>query len=534
MRASLGRRCLPVSLLAVVWLACASPAGALELRVATWNLEHLDDANGAGCVGRTVDDYVALAERIDALGADVIAFQEVENAAAAERVFDAEGWNVEVSARPSTGSGPPCYGRPEARLGHLATGIAVRAGLEYTRNADVSALDAGSRFRRWGTDVTVTRGGESLRVLSLHLKSGCWSAREDGHASREATCETLREQMEALTDWMAERREAGEAFVVAGDFNRRLAIPGDWAWALLTEDAPALSLPTAGRISRCDERYPEFIDHLLFDADSRVSMAPGSFEEGERSAPHPDHCAVLAHLRVAPPFVTVPFLVAASNTPPYGFVRVENRSEESDTVEITAIDDTGERFGPVTLALDAGEVASFTSRQLEEGALERGLSAGVGDGEGHWRLELDTDLDIAAQAYARNAEDYVSRIDATVVGVYEDGTHRYEVAFFNPGSNVVKRSVLRLMNSSTADAEVAISAIDDDGAAAPEGDVILTLPAGEALDLTAQALESGADGFEGSVGDGEGKWRLTVSADRALHVLSLVRSREGYLASVSQ
>ena len=515
-------------------LLLAPLAGALELRVATWNLEHLDDTNGAGCVGRTDADYAALAERIDALGADVIAFQEVENAAAAARVFDAERWSVEVSARPSTGTGPPCRGRPQANLGHLATGIAVRAGLEYTRNADVSALSAGSRFRRWGTDLTVERDGQALRVLSVHLKSGCWGADQDDNASDRATCATLREQTEALSDWIAARREAGEAFVVAGDFNRRLAVPGDWAWALLTEDAPALSLPTEGRIARCDERYPEFIDHLVFDADSRLSMVLGSFDEAERSDPHPDHCAVSARFRVAPEVVTAPFLVAASNTPPFGFVRVENHSEESGTVEIVAIDDTGERFGPVFLAIGAGAVASFTSRQLEEGLAERGLSAGVGDGEGHWRLELDTDLDIAVQAYARNPNDYVSRIDATVPGVYEDGMHRYEVAFFNPGSNMVKRSVLRLVNPGDGDAEVTVSAVDDGGAAAPDGDVALTLPAGDARDLNALALERGGDGFEGSFGDGEGKWRLQVSADRALHVLSLLRSRWGYLASVPQ
>ena len=93
---------------------------------------------------------------------------------------------------------------------------------------------------------------------------------------------------------MAARREAGEPFMIAGDFNRRLAIPGDWAWALLTEDVPALSLVTAGRISRCDERYPEFIDHLVFDADADVSMVLGSFEDGARSTPDPDHCAVVS------------------------------------------------------------------------------------------------------------------------------------------------------------------------------------------------------------------------------------------------
>ena len=272
--------------------AFALPVNALELRVAAWNLEHLDDANGAGCVGRADSDYAAVAERIDALGADVIAFQEVENAAAAQRVFDAERWSVEVSSRPSTGYAFACRGRPEGRLGHLASGIAVREGLEYTRNADVSALAAGSRFRRWGTDVTVARDGQSLRVLSVHLKSGCWGADQDDNASAASSCATLREQVEEVVAWIADRRSEDQAFIVAGDFNRRLAIPDDWAWALLTEDAPARSLPTAGRISRCDARYPEFIDHLVFDAPAGLSMALGSFEEGERSDPHPDHCAV--------------------------------------------------------------------------------------------------------------------------------------------------------------------------------------------------------------------------------------------------
>ena len=532
-KANRARRAMVVPF-AMLALVLAVPAGALELRVATWNLEHLDDTNGAGCVGRADGDYAALARRIDALGADIIAFQEVENTAAAGRVFDAQRWRVEVSSRPSTGYAFACRGRPEGRLGHLATGIAIRQGLQYTRNADFSSLAGGNRYLRWGTDVTVQRDGRALRVLSVHLKSGCWSAREDGLASRESDCERLRDQMEALADWIAHRREAGEAFVVAGDFNRRLAVPGDWAWALLTDSAPALSLPTAGRISRCDERYPEFIDHLVFDAGAGLSMVPGSFEEGGRSGPHPDHCAVSARIRVAPAFVTVPFLVAASTAPPFGFVRVENRSNASGTVEITAIDDTGARFGPVSLALEAGAVSSFTSRHIEDGSAQHGLSAGVGNGEGHWRLELDTDLDIAARAYARSPEEYVSRIDATVAGTHAARAHRYEVAFFNPGSNVVKRSVLRLVNPADHEAEVTIAAVDDDGAAAPGGDVTLTLAAGEARDVSAQLLESGGEYLQGRLGVGEGKWRLSLSANRALAVLNFVASRSGHLVNVSR
>ena len=162
-----------VASLAVLWFVFASSSDAFELRVAAWNLEHLDDTNGVGCVGRDHADYTGLSERIDALGVDVLAFQEVENAATAERVFDAERWSVEVSARPSTGTGPPCSGRRDARLGHLATGIAVREGLDYTRHDDFSALAGGNRYRC----------GKSVR-----MREGRTTGREGDGACHRITC----------------------------------------------------------------------------------------------------------------------------------------------------------------------------------------------------------------------------------------------------------------------------------------------------------------------------------------------------------
>ncbi|MDE0095095.1 MAG: hypothetical protein OXS40_01750 [Gammaproteobacteria bacterium] len=49
------------ALLIPVILALAAPAGfAGEIRIATWNLEHLDDTEGEGCVGRKRADYRAV------------------------------------------------------------------------------------------------------------------------------------------------------------------------------------------------------------------------------------------------------------------------------------------------------------------------------------------------------------------------------------------------------------------------------------------------------------------------------------------
>jgi hypothetical protein len=60
------------------------------IRLATWNLEHLAERDGAGCRPRIEADYAMLRAHAERLEADVVAFQEVESAAAARRVFPAE------------------------------------------------------------------------------------------------------------------------------------------------------------------------------------------------------------------------------------------------------------------------------------------------------------------------------------------------------------------------------------------------------------------------------------------------------------
>ena len=114
----------------------------------------------------------------------------------------------------------------------------------------------------------------------------------------------------------------------------------------------------------------------------------------------------------------------------------------------------------------------------------------------------------------------------------EDG-YEYEVAFFNPASNTRQASVLRVVNHSDAEAaSVTITGLDDAGEAGEEA-VELTLPAGAARMLEAPALESGGDDFEGALGDGHGKWRLTLASDRPLAVTSLLASPTGHLTNLS-
>lgn len=76
-----------------------------------------------------------------------------------------------------------------------------------------------------------------------------------------------------------------------------------------------------------------------------------------------------------------------------------------------------------------------------------------------------------------------------------------------------------------------IRGIDDEGDS-PTGEVVASVPARAVRTFSAADLETG-DGVDGSLGDGAGKWRLTVSSDRHIRVLNLLEGPDGYLTNLS-
>ena len=109
----------------------------------------------------------------------------------------------------------------------------------------------------------------------------------------------------------------------------------------------------------------------------------------------------------------------------------------------------------------------------------------------------------------------------------------HRVVTFNPGSNVNQASRLRVVNPGADTAEVSIEGTDDDGEPS-HGAVEFTLAAGASRTLSAKELESGeAEGLSGALGTGEGKWRLTVTAEQPIEVMSLLWSPTGHLTNLS-
>ena len=250
---------------------------------------------------------------------------------------------------------------------------------------------------------------------------------------------------------------------------------------------------------------------------------------------------VLAHVPVAlaQNEYDLPLVTPASNLQQQGVVRIINRSAHAGTVRVHAIDDRGERFGPVEVPLGANESVQFTSGDLERGKPRIGLSPGVGEGTGNWRLELSTELDIEPLAYIRTSAGFLFLADmhdvvaGEEVRTPEGRSMRYRVPIFNPGRNHSLQSRLRLINPGERAADIVITALDDRGDPAPGGEVSLYLPAGTARMLSALQLEEGDADLSGRFGRGQGKWQLIVTSSTPLQIMNLVQTASGHLGNLS-
>ena len=255
------------------------------------------------------------------------------------------------------------------------------------------------------------------------------------------------------------------------------------------------------------------LDFGIAHADLSITGARGDAASARTSAPQ-----------------GIPFFPSASDAQGrLGIARFVNRSPQAGNVYVEAIDDSGRRYGPLTLSIAANETVHIDSGDLENGNADKGLFGGTGQGVGDWRLELSSDLDVEALSYVRSWDGLLTPMH----DVAPSDATGHRVAIFNPAGNQGQESRLRLINPSSEPAYVAINGIDSLGRAPGTG-VSVTIPAGASLTYTAAELESGnGAGLRGSLGDGTGEWRLVVESQQPLAVMSLLSSQTGHLTNLS-
>lgn len=269
------------------------------LRIATWNMEwllHPETArlariacrdggratvpcDAARSQARDSADFRRLAALVRKLDADVIAFQEVENAEVARKVF--RGYEICIAGGP----------------GAQHAGFAVRSALRFECRPPLDSLAAGGRGRPGQPLLLFPRAGAPIELLAVHLKSGC--AREPLD-SPTAACRLLARQAAALGEWIAAHAGAGTPFMVLGDLNRPAgSSPDDPFWSLLHPEsflAAADQLPFRNCVFGAP--YGEFIDHILVGTSLAAQLHPEGFAQLRYSPAEAlqfqlsDHCPV--------------------------------------------------------------------------------------------------------------------------------------------------------------------------------------------------------------------------------------------------
>lgn len=269
-----------------------SPTERANYRVATWNIEWLNESEGNPTVRndcieykrqhggkpprgkcdkpvRIQADYDKLAEYANKLNADLIAVQEVKSVEALKKIFPPQHYDYWLSN----------YKQDQK------TGLVVRKeAFQIVSGNDFQALGVSGGRVRYGADVTVkNKEGKELRLLSVHLKSGCFDKiLTDATKTNagEAPCPILREQLPILESWVNDRTTEATSFIVLGDFNRRLLWEARnnkaagytdgtdlWFWPELTD---AIDKDLSNANSRDDRpeacgygTFDEYIDHIL-------------------------------------------------------------------------------------------------------------------------------------------------------------------------------------------------------------------------------------------------------------------------------
>jgi len=271
-----------ILVIASLFLLTIQPLHASEnLTIATWNIYWLTDSKHNQ---REANHYDRLKYYARLLDADVIALQEVENTSQARQVFGTE-YEYYFSNR---------RGGP----GTQRVGVAIRKTTSLTVSSvrEYKDLDVGGV--RYGLDLILTRNDLSIRLLVVHLKSGCFSenlaetATVNFSQKKKKACEKLRKQRQALEQWIDMRATETIPFVVLGDFNRRFEIEDVKQY---TDDQglwPAIDDPESDNpyedLTRINDdfkpqcwnsKFGHYIDHIVIDPRAKSLVISNSFRE---------------------------------------------------------------------------------------------------------------------------------------------------------------------------------------------------------------------------------------------------------------
>ena len=233
------------------------------LTISSWNIEWLstNEAVNKFSDKRDQADFDKLGTYFQSLNADVVAFQEVDDVNAIQRVAG-DQYQILMSDRAL-----PKNSNHQFKEVNQYTGFAVRKGVALTDYADFPLETTSNSKLRFASYIVIETETKPIHMLSVHLKAGCSGAYKSNR-----DCSRLKEQAQQLNKWIKQRERNNEDYAILGDFNHNLAYSRDWMWKELTQytDAQLATRKTRAdckvRSNRNNHRTHQFrsvIDHIV-------------------------------------------------------------------------------------------------------------------------------------------------------------------------------------------------------------------------------------------------------------------------------
>ena len=226
----------------------------------------------------------------------------------------------------------------------------------------------------------------------------------------------------------------------------------------------------------------------------------------------------------------VPIFHPASQWEQVSRLRLINPGQVPADVSIAGTDSHGLSPGTgVSVTIPAGASVTYTAAELESG-LGAGLSGSLGDGTGAWRLMVDSAQPLQVMNLLSSPTGHLSNL-STVPIKETQGVHGVPLlpATSDPSGYV---GLVRVINRTDTPGEAQIRAFDD--TQRDYAPLVLSLGAGEAVQFDSNDLEQGnpGRGLTAGTGPSEGDWRLELSSELDIEVLSYVRAWDGLMTAM--
>jgi hypothetical protein len=224
-----------------------------EIKMMSWNIQELATTNKIyDRPLRSEDEFKDLRAYRGCHDGTVYGLQEIGSLQALGRVFppseyilcitgqaavDERGLSpdyprdrlAEITPKCVTDAATPVSSLPAERTnpGRQYVALAVKRGAGITVGNVKDIVDLGpkdpvtGRQTRWALDATLSKDGSVIRLLVVHMKSGC---AEDPiqEPSSNPNCPALSRQIPHLKNWIWNAHQTNVPVIVLGDFNRRL------------------------------------------------------------------------------------------------------------------------------------------------------------------------------------------------------------------------------------------------------------------------------------------------------------------------